>query len=64
MVRDGVHKEIDADQVVPGDILVLSHGQKVPADARVIMTHSLRTDESALTGESLGVEKSEDPVPS
>jgi P-type Ca2+ transporter type 2C len=63
VVRDGVHKEIDADQVVPGDILVLSHGQKVPADARVIMTHSLRTDESALTGESLGVEKSEDPVP-
>ena len=63
VVRDGVHKEIDADQVVPGDILVLSHGQKVPADARVITTHSLRTDESALTGESLGVEKSEDPVP-
>lgn len=62
VVRDGVHKEIDADQVVPGDILVLSHGQKVPADARVITTHSLRTDESALTGESLGVEKSEDPV--
>ncbi|MFA6221126.1 MAG: cation-transporting P-type ATPase [Desulfomonilaceae bacterium] len=62
VVRDGVHKEIDADQVVPGDILVLSHGQKVPADARVIMTHSLRTDESALTGESLGVEKSEAAV--
>lgn len=62
VVRGGFHKEIDADEVVPGDILVLSHGQKVPADARVIESHSLKTDESALTGESLGVEKFESPV--
>ena len=34
VVRNGVHKEIEADEVVPGDILVLSYGQKVPADAR------------------------------
>ncbi len=62
VVRGGAHKEIDADEVVPGDILVLSHGQKVPADARVIQSNNLRTDESALTGESLGVDKSEAPV--
>ena len=47
---------------MPGDILILSYGQKVPADARVIQSNNLRTDESALTGESLGVEKSEAPV--
>lgn len=62
VVRDGVHVVIDADEVVPGDILILSQGQKVPADARVIQSNNLRTDESALTGESLGVNKSEAPV--
>ena len=62
VVRNGVHKEIDTEEVVPGDILILSYGQKVPADARVIQSNNLRTDESALTGESLGVEKSEAPV--
>ncbi|MGP8282712.1 MAG: cation-translocating P-type ATPase [Desulfomonilaceae bacterium] len=64
VVRNGAHKEIDADEVVPGDILVLSYGQKVPADARVIQSNNLRTDESTLTGESLGVEKFEAPVDS
>jgi Ca2+-transporting ATPase len=42
--------------------LVLTHGQKVPVDARVIEAHILRTDESALTGESVGVDKSPEPV--
>ncbi|MGO8881726.1 MAG: cation-translocating P-type ATPase [Desulfomonilaceae bacterium] len=64
VVRNGAHKEIEADEVAPGDILVLSYGQKVPADARVIQSNNLRTDESALTGESLGVEKFEAPVDS
>lgn len=62
VLRDGIHREISAAEVVPGDILVLTHGQKVPADARVIEAHSLRTDESALTGESVGVDKSPAPV--
>jgi Ca2+-transporting ATPase len=62
VLRDGTHREIDAAEVVPGDILVLTHGQKIPADARVIEAHSLRTDESALTGESVGVDKSPEPV--
>jgi P-type Ca2+ transporter type 2C len=62
VLRDGHPKEIDASEIVPGDILVLTHGQKVPADARVIEARSLRTDESALTGESVGVDKSPEPV--
>jgi Ca2+-transporting ATPase len=62
VLRDSAHREINAAEVVPGDILVLAHGQKIPADARLIEAHSLRTDESALTGESVGVDKSPEPV--
>ncbi len=62
VIRDGAHRQIDAAGTVPGDILVLSHGQKVPADARVIESHGLRADESALTGESVGADKSPEPV--
>ena len=62
ILRDGTPRQLDAAEVVPGGILFLSHGQKVPADARVIESHSLRVDESALTGESLGVDKSAEPV--
>jgi Ca2+-transporting ATPase len=62
ILRDGVHHQVDAAEVVPGDILVLSQGQKIPADARVIESHSLRADESALTGESVGADKSPEPV--
>jgi Ca2+-transporting ATPase len=63
VLRDGVRREIDTFQVVPGDMLVLSQGQKVPADARLIEAHSLRADESTLTGESIGVDKVVQPVP-
>jgi len=62
VIRDGARHEVEAGEVVPGDILVLAHGQKVPADARVIEAHSLRADESALTGESLGQDKTAEPV--
>jgi len=62
VVRDGARQQMDAAEVVPGDVLVLTHGQKVPADARVIEAHALRADESALTGESVGVDKSSQPV--
>ncbi|HEX7568105.1 MAG TPA: cation-transporting P-type ATPase [Anaerolineaceae bacterium] len=63
VLRAGAPIQIEAAQVVPGDVLVLAHGQKVPADARLIEAHSLRSDESALTGESVGVDKSPEPVP-
>ncbi len=62
VLRDGARRLVDAAEVVVGDVLVLSHGQKVPADARVIEAHSLRADESALTGESVGADKSPEPV--
>jgi Ca2+-transporting ATPase len=63
VIRDGIQHEVDAAEVVPGDILVLAHGQKVSADARVIEAHRLRADESALTGESLSMDKTVEPVP-
>ncbi len=62
VLRNKLRKEIEAAQVVPGDVLVLSQGQRVPADARLIEVHSLRADESTLTGESLGVDKGVAPV--
>jgi Ca2+-transporting ATPase len=62
VLRAGATLQIEASQVVPGDVLVIAHGQKVPADARLIEAHSLRLDESALTGESVGVDKSLEPV--
>ncbi|HVM62250.1 MAG TPA: cation-transporting P-type ATPase [Verrucomicrobiae bacterium] len=62
VIRNGVRHAVDAAEVVPGDLLVLTHGLKIPADARVIEAHSLRADESALTGESVGADKSPEPV--
>jgi Ca2+-transporting ATPase len=62
VLREGKHQHIDAAEVVPGDILILTYGQKAPADARLIEGHGLRADESALTGESVGVDKSPEPV--
>jgi calcium-translocating P-type ATPase len=58
VLRGGVRTRIPADQVVPGDLLLLSAGDRVPADARLIRTHGLQVDEAALTGESLPVAKS------
>lgn len=55
--RDGKWKEIDATELVPGDILELRIGDKVPADVRLLSTDSLAIDESVLTGESQPVEK-------
>lgn len=60
VVRDGTAREIPAEGVVPGDVLVLQEGQRVPADARLIEGFGLWADESALTGESVPVEKQSD----
>ncbi|MBF0362350.1 MAG: HAD-IC family P-type ATPase [Oligoflexia bacterium] len=58
VIRDGTKKEIDATEVVEGDIVLLESGDKVPADLRLFECQSLKVDESMLTGESLPVEKS------
>ncbi len=50
--RDGVKSEIPADRLVPGDVVLLEAGDKVPADGRLMVAHSLEIDESTLTGES------------
>jgi Mg2+-importing ATPase len=59
--RDGEKKEVDLREIVPGDIIYLSAGDIVPADARVISAKDLFVNQSALTGESLPVEKTSDP---
>lgn len=62
VLRDGREKEIEADQLVPGDVVVVKSGDKLPADIRFFQTKSLRIEEAALTGESLAVDKEVDPV--
>jgi magnesium-transporting ATPase (P-type) len=54
--------EVDTDEVVPGDLVVLASGSRVPADVRLLKADDLRVDESALTGESEAVEKQSEPV--
>jgi len=63
VLRDGRRVRIDAEAVVPGDILLLQSGDRIAADARLVKTKSLQTDEAALTGESLPVEKDVAAVP-
>ncbi len=55
--RQGMRKEIPAGELVKGDIVILEAGMQVPADLRLVKTWNLKTEESALTGESLPVEK-------
>ncbi|WP_049912864.1 cation-translocating P-type ATPase [Halococcus thailandensis] len=57
VVRDGQKQVIDAEQVVPGEIIHLEQGDAIPADARVLTADELRTNESPLTGESTPVQK-------
>ncbi len=62
-LRGGKEEEIPSKNLVPGDILLLEAGDKVPADARLIENHSLRCDEAPLTGESVPVGKDISPLP-
>jgi Ca2+-transporting ATPase len=60
--RDGFEVTIDAEELVPGDVVILNAGDRVPADARLIEAFRLEAEESALTGESATVEKTAIPV--
>jgi len=62
VLRDGEERQIPAEQLVPGDVVLLSAGDRVPSDGRVIEQARLQVDEAALTGESLPVTKSVDAV--
>ena len=62
VVRDGTEVEVDAVELVPGDVVLLTSGTRVPADLRLIRTTALEVDESLLTGESKPARKSADPV--
>lgn len=57
VIRDGNEIEIDVTDIVVGDLLLLSAGQKIPADARVLFERNLYVDESLLTGESMPLKK-------
>jgi magnesium-transporting ATPase (P-type) len=62
VIRGGREREIDSSGVVPGDIVVLRSGNRVPADVRIIRATDLEVNESALTGESVPVRKSSEAV--
>ena len=62
VIRDGRMQEIDAALLVPGDIVLLDSGASVPADLRLIESVNLKTDEAALTGESMPVDKNTEAV--
>lgn len=62
--RDGGEHDIDADELVVGDVIRLSNGSRVPADARLLEATGLQVDESVLTGESLPVTKQIEPIAS
>ena len=62
VIREGKQQQRPADQLVPGDLVRLEAGDKVPADLRLIEAKNLHIDESALTGESVPVDKTTEPL--
>lgn len=62
VIRDGKKQVVPSQDLVPGDIVWLASGDKVPADLRLLSVRGLQVDESALTGESLPVEKTTSPL--
>lgn len=62
VLRDGIEKTVSSENLVRGDIILLSEGDYVTADARLIEAHELRCNESALTGEEVPVEKNADAI--
>ncbi len=58
VLRDAAEKVVPSSELVPGDLILLEAGDRIPADARLLAAHSLRAEESSLTGESHAVDKS------
>jgi Ca2+-transporting ATPase len=63
VLRDGEEIKVPARNLVPGDVVILHTGDRIPADARLLEAVNLQVDEAALTGESVPVEKHNQPVP-
>jgi Ca2+-transporting ATPase len=63
VIRNGTEKKIPSTELVPGDILLLQTGDRIPADARIIKEYNIKVDESSLTGESVPVQKTPDSLP-
>ncbi len=63
VLRGGRQLQVASSDVVPGDVVILTDGDAVPADMRLLEAHNLQMDEASLTGESVAVEKSTDPLP-
>ncbi|QWG24240.1 cation-translocating P-type ATPase [Bradyrhizobium sediminis] len=62
VIRDGERQRIPARDIVPGDIVLVEAGDKIPADARIVESANLHVDEAALTGESVPVTKEPQPI--
>ena len=62
VIRAGREREVGVEQLVPGDLVVLREGERVPADGRLVAAAGLAVDESTLTGESVPVDKAIEPV--
>ena len=63
VLRGGRQEEIPSKELVPGDMLLIEAGDKIPADARLVESHSLMCDEASLTGESVPLSKETEPLP-
>ncbi|MCL4532207.1 MAG: HAD-IC family P-type ATPase, partial [Actinobacteria bacterium] len=63
VVRGGIQQEVDAKDLVPGDLVLLNPGERVPADLRILAGRALRIDESTLTGESVPATKTAETMP-
>ncbi len=63
VIRSGRQRQVRSGEVVPGDVVVLRDGDAIPADLRLTEVHNLQVDEASLTGESVSVEKSAEPLP-
>ena len=61
-IRDGQETDLEARHLVPGDVILLKAGDKVPADSRLVEVHNLQAEEAALTGESVPTQKQPEPL--